>query len=100
MDSVLNLQEVEASRICRKPEHERDKVVSPTHRLLLPHNRELFYSLLLEADLIPGNNLTGRNMSMKNPSDPTGNQISELVSSSSVPQPNTPPHALFVTEVN
>jgi hypothetical protein len=37
---MLKLQEVKASRICRQPEHERDKVVSSMHRLPLPHSRE------------------------------------------------------------
>jgi hypothetical protein len=93
LDSALRLQEVEASKICRQPEHERDKVVSSMHRLPLPLNREPFYSFLLEADSIPGNNLTRKNTSMKNPNDPIRNQTRKLVSSSSVTQPNTPPRA-------
>jgi hypothetical protein len=89
----LKLQEVKASRICRQPEHERVKVVSSMHRLPLPHSREPFFSFLIETDSIPGNNLTGRNMSMKNPNDTIGNQTRKLVSSISVPQPNTPSRA-------
>jgi hypothetical protein len=63
------------------------------HRLPLPHSREPFFSFLKEADSILGKNLTGKNMSMKNPNDPIGNQTRKLVSTNSVPQPNTPSRA-------
>jgi hypothetical protein len=49
----LKLQEVKASRICRQPKHERNKVVSSMHRLPLPNSREHIFSFPIEADSIP-----------------------------------------------
>jgi hypothetical protein len=38
-------------------------------------------------------------MSIKNPNDPIGNRTRELLSSSSVPEPNTPLQNLFMPTV-
>ena len=73
-----------------------DKVVSSMHQLPLLRNTDPYYSFLLEVDSIQVHNVTGRNMSMKYPNDPSGNRTRELVSSSSVPQTNTPRRATFV----
>jgi hypothetical protein len=46
---ALRLQEVEGSRISRQSAHEGSKVVSPTHRPLLPPQ-----TFLLETELTAG----------------------------------------------
>jgi hypothetical protein len=51
---TLGLKEVEVPRISRQSAFEGGKVVSPTHRPLLPSRKDPEYSYLLEAESTPG----------------------------------------------
>jgi hypothetical protein len=52
-------------QISKQLAHEGGTVVSPTHRPPLPPRKYSWYSILLEAELIPGP--AGRTMSIKIP---------------------------------
>jgi hypothetical protein len=71
------------SQTPRQSVHEGGKVVSPTHRPLLPPRKYSWYSFLLKA--------TERIMSMKNSSDTIGNQTRDLPVCSAVHKPIAPP---------
>jgi len=53
LDRLLGFQEFEATVISRESAHEGSKVVSPTHRPLLPKRRYARYSFLLEVKPTP-----------------------------------------------
>ena len=79
LDGPLGLQEVEAPRIPRKSAPEGGKVVSSTHQLLLPSKKYPQYSYLLRPSQRQGNSVARKIKSMKDPSDPIGNQTPDLL---------------------
>jgi hypothetical protein len=74
------------SDISRQSAHEGGKVVSPTHRLPLPHRKNTLYLFLLEA-------ATDRIMSMKIFNKKIGNRTRDLTTCSSMPEPTALPRA-------
>jgi hypothetical protein len=74
------------SQISIQSAHEGDKVVSPTHRPLLPPRKYSCYLFLLE-----GYSAAGR--IMKNSNDAIGNRTRDIPVCSAVPQPTAPSRA-------
>jgi hypothetical protein len=54
LDRPLGLQEGRAPRISRQSALEGGKVVSPTHRPILPPRKDSWYSFLFKAESTPG----------------------------------------------
>jgi hypothetical protein len=83
---ALRVPKVWGSEILRQPAHEGGKVVSPKHRLPLPHRKNAWYLFLLEA-------ATDWFMTKKNYNDNMGNRTRDLQTCSAVPETTSLPRA-------
>jgi len=91
MTCLNKTQEVETPRIFRQSARGVGKFVSSIHGPSLLPRRYSRYSFLLEAELTPPCHSAATSIqSMKNLSDPIGNQTRDLPPCSALPQPTAP----------
>ena len=85
------------SQISRQSAHEGGKVVSPTHRPLLPPGNIPGTHFCYRLSRPQGHSAARRIMSMKNSDDTIGNRTCDLLTCSAVPQPTAPPRSQIVS---
>jgi hypothetical protein len=100
LDRPLGLQEVEAPRISRQSAHECGKVGSSTHRPSLPPGDSPVTHSCLRLSEHQAHSVAGRIKSMKNSTDPTGNQTRNFHACSTVLQPTVPSRTPTSTSVH